>query len=118
MTEIMQVLHSLLINSLRGDSPVLSGNMKGNIELVNVDDREITIAIQPEFYDMTEYQKTQRIVPIKSKLGLNSYADLVNQCGGFCTGNGSKHWVNRSCFKTCNTIKALYQCEVKNELEL
>lgn len=116
--EIMEKIYSLLMTSLDINSPILSGNLKSNIELVDVTENSLIIAIKPGYYDVAKWEKEGILHFIGEKNGKISYADDVNNYGGFFTNNESKHFANRSCFEVCNIIASECGAELINKLEL
>lgn len=116
--EIMEKIYNLLMSVLQNEAPMLSGNLKSQIELVKVDEDSYTIAISPQFYDVARWKKDGVLHFTGNKNGKQSYAQWVNDLGGFATGNASKHFANRSCNNACIMVASEYGIQVINELEL
>lgn len=117
MTTELQRLYSLLLSTLRFQSPVLSGNMKSGIHIKSINEDEVEIVIEAPFYDMKEYLKTNKIIKTGANYGgITDYAYWVNKLGGFATHNESEGWVNRVVERVCDTIANMYGWEVNNEL--
>lgn len=119
MSNELQQLFNLLKANLYAQAPVLSGNLKNGIKVVNVEDNEITIEIEAKFYDTNEFRKTGKInYTGKNYGGITDYAMWLNNLGAFGTGNKSKNWTNRVCYETCDGIAKQIQAEIINELPL
>ena len=118
MTEVEQ-LTALLFGTLITNSPVLSGNMQSMIQINRFGLSESEIVIDAPFYDMKIWNKEHKIVHTgKSFNGKTSYAQWVNEKGGFGTHNKSEHWVNRTCNDIAKIIASQIGAEVINYLEL
>ena len=99
--------------------PVLSGNMKSNIEIVDIKDNEITICINAPFYDLDKWEKDKVIIHTnKLENGMSDYAYIVNQFGAFYRKNKSQYWVNRSIYSSVNQIANEMGAIVVNRLPL
>lgn len=105
MADTVEKLTSLLFSTLITSSPVLSGNMKSLINIDNYSENECSIVIDAPFYDMTKWKKDKVIVHTGEQInGKTSYANWVNEAGGFGTHNKSEHWVNRACVEVAKII--------------
>lgn len=111
----------LLANTLFVDSPVLSGNMKTHIKIVQVGEKEAVIEISAKFYDQKIWKKSKAKIFTGSpkKWGwITDYPMWVNEIGAFGKYNESEHWVNRTCYNVSTAIANKYGGIVNNELEL
>ncbi len=98
-------LVNLVSMELSVNCPVLSGNMKSNIEITDIKDNEITICISAPFYDLKEWKKTGIIKHTgKTIYEKTDYAMWVNNIGAFGRHNKSQYWCNRSIYNSVNTI--------------
>lgn len=119
MDDTVEKLTSLLFSVLITSSPVLSGNMQSLIQIDRFGIDESSIVIDAPFYDMKRWQKEGVVVHTGATIyGKTSYAEWVNNLGGFATHNKSEHWVNRACVEVANIIANEIGATVINELEL
>ena len=119
MAETVEKMTSLLFAALVTSSPVLSGNMKQNVQITRYGINECEIMIDAPFYDMKKWQKDKAIIHTGDTInGKTSYAEWVNKFGGFGTHNKSEHWVNRACVEIAQIIANEIGAEVINELRL
>ena len=110
-----QELSMLILTALQMDSPVLSGNMKTNIEMVEMSGDTAKIVISAPSYDIAKWRKTGMI----EYTGEYDYALSVNNLGAFHgRSQKSKHWVNKSLEKVCKIIANQYGAEVIVDVEL
>lgn len=114
---------NLLNNVLINQAPVLSGNLKQSIRIKEIQDNEITIVIEPRFYNVAQYNKTGKINLYKAKQSIEkygrlSYAEWLNDKGAFGTGNKSMHWTNRAIYDVCTAFARTLNAEVRNTLPL
>lgn len=117
--ELLIKLVNLVSTELSINCPVLSGNMKSNLEITDIKENEITICISAPFYDLKEWKKTGVIKHTgKEVLGKTDYAMWVNKLGAFGRKNKSQYWVNRSVFSSTTTIANEIGAIVINELPL
>ena len=96
------------------NSPVMSGNTKNTIEIVDFNENEAVICINAPTFDVPLWQRTGQIRYTHN----GSYATSVNEYGGFHTNNKSKHWVNRAVYNACMIIANEYGGEVILDVEL
>ena len=118
--DILKMIY-LLDGLLPISCPVLSGNMKSHISIVEVKDREATICIEAPFYDVAEFERTGKLVYIGSPQkypDVTDYAMWVNEKGAFGKHNKSQFWVNRVCNEVAETIASEIGAEVDNKLPL
>ena len=121
MTNIndLEKLYNLVLVTLKAYSPVLSGNMVSSIHVNPENQYEFTIVIDAPYYDLNVWKKSHIIVPSKQNhMGRTSYAQSVNDNGGFGKQNKSKHWVNRVCNECVKQIASEIGAVVDNGLEL
>ena len=117
--KIVEKLHTLLFTKLKLESPVLSGNMRGSINLGSISESTREIIINAPFYDMKKWKKTGVITRTGETIyGKTDYAKWVNDLGGFATHNKSENWVNRACVEIATIIANEVGGIVINELEL
>ena len=102
MSPELMFLNTRMPYKLLQDVPILSGNMKSHIRLVNVSEDEIVYEISAPQYDMNTFRKTGRI-QFTGKTP--DYAIWVNDLGAFATHNKSEHWLNRSLYELCYELK-------------
>jgi len=115
----LEKLASIVEQTLKITSPVLSGNMRSGIELESVSENEITISIKAPFYDLALWKKENTIKHTgKSYNGITNYAMWVNDLGAFGRGNKSMHWVNRALNDAVSVYGNEIGAVVINELEL
>lgn len=112
---LYEELKNLVFTTLQLDCPVMSGNMKSNVEFEEVGSLFSRIAISGPSYNISKWQKTGVI----EYTGEYDYAVSVNNVGAF---NGkstkSKHWANKSVVKACQAIASKYGAEVIVNVEL
>lgn len=119
MADTVEKLTSLLFATLIVNSPILSGNMQGHIQIKDFNENKCELVIDAPFYDMAEWQKNKTIVHTGDIIGgKTAYAEWVNKAGGFGTHNKSEHWVNRVCVEVAQIIASEIGATVINELEL
>lgn len=119
MTKALEKLYTLLNTNLLLKAPVFSGNTKDSIKITNIGERSVEIVIDPKYYDLGEWKKNKRLVfSMFDSTGSLSYADVVNQFGGFGSGNSSMHWVNRACYESANVIANEIGAVLDNKLPL
>ena len=119
MANTIEKMTSLLFATLLTSSPVLSENMKQNIQITRYGVKECEIVIDAPFYDMKKWKKDKIIVHTgETYTGKTAYAEWVNKSGGFGTHNKSEHWVNRACVEVAQIIANEIGAEVINELRL
>lgn len=114
-------LVNLVSTELSVNCPVLSGNMKSNLEIVDIKSNEITICISAPFYDLKEWKKTGVIKHTGSPKKwpqFTDYAMWVNLLGAFGRHNKSQFWVNRSIYNSVTTIANEIGAIVINRLPL
>ena len=114
-------LVNLVSAELSINCPVLSGNMKSNLEIVDIKSNEITICISAPFYDLKEWKKTGVIKHTGSPKKwpqFTDYAMWVNLLGAFGRHNKSQFWVNRSIYNSVTTIANEIGAIVINRLPL
>lgn len=100
-------LVNLVSAELSINCPVLSGNMKSNLEIVDIRANEITICISAPFYDLKEWKETGVIKftgSPKKWPQFTDYAYWVNKSGAFSRHNKSQYWVNRSIYNSATTV--------------
>lgn len=119
MADTIEKMTSLLFAILLTSSPVLSGNMKQNIQITRYGINECEIVIDAPFYDMKKWRKDKVIVHTGETFrGKTAYAESVNRSGAFGTHNKSEHWANRACVEVAQIIANEIGAEVINELRL
>lgn len=112
-------LVNLVSAELSVNCPVLSGNMKSNLEIVDIRSNEITICISAPFYDLKEWKKTGVIKHTGQNInGKTDYAMWVNLLGAFGRHNKSQFWVHRSIYNSVFTIANEIGATVVNRLPL
>ena len=114
MTQLEQQIADLLLEILQATSPVLSGNTKENIRVQVIEGGKLQIVIEPREYDVMEFIDNG-IINLTS---LDSYANSVNEEGGFHRHNKSETWVNRACLNACQTIAQQNHATVVNKLRI
>ena len=117
MSPELLFLYSRVPYKLLENVPILSGNMKNNIRLISVEDKEIVFMIAAPQYDLKKWQK-EKIISFTGEMP--DYAVFVNDTGGFGTHNRSEHWVNRALYELCYELKRAKgnNVEIQNTLEL
>jgi len=116
---IAEELGVLLANTLFVNSPVLSGNMKAHIKIVEQSENKMVIEVSAKFYDMNRWRKSKAVVFTgKSYNGITDYPMWVNESGGFNTHNQSEGWANRTIKSVCEAIANKYGGVVVDELGL
>lgn len=117
--ELLLKLVNLVSAELSINCPVLSGNMKSNLEITDIRANEITICISAPFYDLKEWRNTGVIKHTgKEILGKTDYAMWVNNLGAFGRRNKSQYWANRSILASVETIANEIGAIVINELPI
>jgi len=119
MTQELQTLSTLIKMYLEQLSPVLSGNMRNEINtthLLRVNDHDVLFCVEAPFYDMKKWKETGVIVHTNKKIDkITDYAMWVNEVGAFGSHNESMHWLNRA---LNDVARVMPNAEVINELEL
>ena len=117
--ELLIKLVNLVATELSINCPVLSGNMKSNLEITDIKQDSITICISAPFYDLKEWKETGVIKHTGKVIsGLTDYAMIVNSFGAFGKKNKSQFWANRSIYNSVNTIANEINAIVVNELPI
>lgn len=113
---VLEKIYKLLFETLKNNSPVMSGNMKAHIKVKKVDltSGEVVIEISGPSYDIQKWKNTGVIIHTHKY----NYADIVNRVGAFGRPNKSTHWVNKACNEACQTIANEIGAILNNELEL
>ena len=108
-------LVSLVNTSLLLNCPVLSGNMKANVQIEDIESNFARISISAPSYDISKWKKTGII----EHDGKYDYAISVNEVGAFGgKSTKSKHWVNKTIVNACRIIGSLYNAEVVVNVDL
>jgi len=110
----IEALGNTIQSELVIKSPIITGNMKTHISVVDKKEDEITICIDAKTFDMKEWRKSGKFIYD----GRYNYAEIVNRKGK------SAKWVDRVLEDICSSVgKALLEgifegCEVEiiNEL--
>lgn len=113
MSEELQRLVTQVFYQVKWNSPFLSGNMRGHIEVKPISDTEMQIIIEAPPYDLDEFMNNP-FHPI-IYIGGDDYAYEVNyKTGGF--SGKHKNWVESNVIMACEAVAALYNGEVKSEI--
>lgn len=62
MSEVINKLTSKLFTTLKTQAPKLSGNTRNSIQIKNVGEHEVTLVINPRFYDLNAFKNGNGIV--------------------------------------------------------
>ena len=114
---VLEKIYKLLFETLKNNSPVMSGNMKAHIKVKKVDltNGEVVIEISGPSYDVTHWRHTGAIVFTHKY----NYAYWVNySLSKYGKRKSSTHWVNKACNEACQTIANEIGAILNNELEL
>lgn len=109
MSEFFERLVETVYSNLKKDCPVLSGNMKAHIKVIEKDNKHAIIEISGPSYDMHELEENRDFIYTGG-----DYAYSVNKEGTFGgRSTKSKGWVNRSLINSCNSVAPSLDAKVK-----
>ncbi len=134
MDDALLKITNLLTSLLETNCPVLSGNTKAHLEVLEAQPNEVVICISAPFYDLREWKRTKSIIYTGLNAnGITDYASLVNRFGAFYRGNEvpkeitdtywvfqsstkSQYWANKNCVVAVSQIAKEIGAKVNNEL--
>lgn len=99
MEKILEKLYTLLNSMLLNNVPVLSGNSKRHINIVEIEPHKVVIKIEAPFYDSKIWRKENRIVFTGPRDGVTGYAQFLNE---------RTRWVNETTHSVCEIIADEY----------
>lgn len=108
LNEIQMQTSMALLQTLKNNCPVMSGNHAAHIDFFEFEPSESILVLSAPHYDVSEWKKTGAIMFD----GGTDYAKLLNSAGAFGKGGKDVGWVDRSVRQGAEAIASLYNAIV------